>query len=217
MCTGAEVAAIAGTAANQYGDMQTRNDQQRETQRRADEAAQLNARAGERVGKQVEELKASTKDAGHQDEIKLQSDFMDALRRSQLSGGGAGLDNTPGATSDQYNADAATARGTNAAGNRAAATTLARIDAPFMQRVRETTSGMRLNTDLSRLANEGQGQDFLSRLRSSLITPNAGLEATGDLLNGFAQGRSQRTLPKKAGGGVFSQLPNQTPSYGSAA
>lgn len=216
MCTGAEVAAIAGTAANQYGDMQMRNDQQREVRRRADEARELNARAGERVGKQVEELKASTKDAGRSDEIALQSDFMDALRRSQLEGGGAGLDDTPGAVSDQYSADARTARTANAAGNRSAAANLARIDAPFMQRVRESTTGTRLRTDLSRIANEGQGQDFLAKLRASLISPNAGLEAAGSVLNGFAQGRSKRMLPASKTGSMFSQLPDQTPNYGSA-
>lgn len=216
MCTGAEVAAIAGTTAQYAGDQQMRNDQTREAQRRTEESRQLNARAGERVSKQVDELKASTKDAGHSDEMALQSDFMNALRRSQLADGGAGLDDTPGAVSDQYSTDARTARTANAAGNRTAATNLARIDAPFMQRVREATTGTRLRTDLSRIANEGQGQDFLAQLRASLISPNAGLEAAGSALNGYAAGRSKRMLPVSKTGSMFSQLPDQTPSYGSA-
>jgi hypothetical protein len=68
------------------------------------------------------------------------------------------------------------------------------------------------------VAQEGEGQDFLSKLRASLISPNAGLQAAGDFAVGYGNSASQRMLPvKKAGGGLFSQLPNQTPAYGSAA
>lgn len=216
MCTGAEVAAVAGTAAQQYGDMQTRRDQSREEQRRADQARQLNDRAGARVSQEVDKLKTSTADAGKSDENTLQNEFMDALRRSQLANGGSGLDNTPGATSSRYNADAATARTANIAGNRTAATNLASLDAPFVQRLREATGGQRLGTDLSRIQNEGQGQDFLSQLRMSLISPNAGLDAAGSFLNGYGQARSQRPpAPKKPS--LFSQLPDQTAYNGAPA
>lgn len=201
MCTGAEVAAIAGTAAQQYGSQQQSRDMSREAQRRADEAMRLNDRAGARVSQQVSDLKTSTADAGATEKTKLQNDFMTALRRAQIEGG-SGLDSTPGATSDQYNADTAKARGANVTGNRAAATNLALIDAPFMQRVRENTGNARLTTDLSRIENQGRGQDFLSQLRMSMIKPNAGLEAAGDFLTGWGNARAQRApkAPRAAGG-----------------
>lgn len=195
MCTGAEVAAVAGTVGQQYGDQQMRREQSREVERRAEQASQLNARAGSRVSQQVDDLKASTADAGKTDETKLQGDFMAALRRSQLAGGGSGLDSTPGNVSDQYSADAGAARTANVAGNRAAVTNLARLDAPFMQRVREGAGASRTVSDLSRLENEGRSQDFLSQLRASLISPNSGLGAASQFVSGFGDARSKRMLP----------------------
>lgn len=197
MCTGAEAAVLAGTGAQMYGDQQTRRDQARELERRSEQANQLNTRAGSRVSQEVQSLKDSTADAGKADETKLQGDFMAALRRSQLQSGGSGLDSTPGAVSDQYSSDAATAHTANVAGNRAAVTNAARLDAPFMQRVREGAGASRTASDLSRLENEGRGQDFLAQLRASLITPNAGLNAAGDLAKGWGAARSQRMLPVK--------------------
>lgn len=214
MCTGAEVVALAGTAAQQYGDSQMRHDQSAEAGRRADQARALNERAGSRVSQEVQNLKDSTADAGKTDENALQNDFMEALRRAQVANGGSGLDSTPGNVSDQYSADAATARMANVAGNRAAATNLSRIDAPFMQRVREGSGASRTASDLSRIESEGRGQDFLSQLRMSMISPNAGLNAVGDLAGGYAQGRSQRAVPVKKPS-ILSQLPDQTPSFGS--
>lgn len=212
MCTGAEALAIGGTVAQQYGDAQTRHDQQREVERRAQATRLVNERAGTRVSQEVDKLKSSTEDAGKAEEGQLQNDFMTALRRSQLANGGSGLDSTPGDVSDRYSADAATARGANVEGNRAAVTNLSRIDAPFMQRVREGAGGSRLRSDLSRIEQEGQGQDFLSQLRMSLITPNAGLNAAGELANGYAQSSSKRMLPVKKAPGGFSQIPEHTGS-----
>jgi hypothetical protein len=195
MCTGAEVAVLAGTAAKTVDQQQTYRDQMREEERRAQEANTLNQRAGQRVSQEVDELKKSTVDAGAEDQKKLQGDFMEALRRAQLANGGSGLDSTPGAVSDQYSGDAAAARVKNIAGNRSAATSLARIDAPFMQRVREAAGGSRLQSDLSRVAQEGQGQDFLSQLRMSMVQPSAGLNAAGDALTGYGTAAAGRMKP----------------------
>lgn len=199
MCTGGEIAAVAGTAAQQYGDAQTRRDQQHEVERRAEQARQLNERAGARVSQEVDKLKSSTDEAAKLEENKLQGDFMEALRRAQIANGGSGglSDAENGAVSDTFRADAATARNANVAGNRAAVNSLSRIDAPFMQRVREATGGSRLRSDLSRVAQEGEGQDFLSQLRLSLISPNAGLNAAGQFANAYGQASSQRMLPAK--------------------
>lgn len=210
MCTGAEATVLAGTAAQQYGDQQQRHDQSHELQRRADQANALNAKAGTRVSQEVQSLKDSTADAGKTDQAKLQSDFMAALQRAQLANGGSGLDSTPGNVSDQYTADAATARRANVVGNNTAATNLARIDAPFMQRVREGAGASRTASDLSRIESEGRGQNFLSQLRASLIQPNAGLNAAGDLAIGFGSARAKRA-PKQS---LVGQLPDQTPNYG---
>jgi hypothetical protein len=213
MCTGAEVLTLAGTAAQAANQQQTQRDQQREVERRGEQARQLNERAGARVSQEVESLKDSTVDAGKLEQQKLQDDFMAALRRSQLSSGGSGLDSTPGDVSDQFSKDAAATRGANAAGNRAAAAGLARIDAPFMQRVRESAGSSRLRSDLSRVANEGQGQDFVSQLRMSLIQPNALVGAAGDFATGYGQAASKRA-PATKKPSLFSQLPDQTPNYG---
>jgi hypothetical protein len=211
MCTGAEIAVIAGTGAKAIDQNMTYRAQMQEQERRNREASELNERAGQRVSQQVDDLKKSTEDAGGTEEKKLQDDFMNALRRSQLSAGGSGLDATPGAASDQYTADAASARRANVVGNRAAATNLARIDAPFMQRVREAAGGSRLRTDLSRLDNQSQGQDFISRLRSSLIQPNAGLNAAGDALIGYGGASASRMKKPPERTGFFDTYDRVSP------
>lgn len=213
MCTGAEIASIAGTAASVASQQGARSAQIREAERGAASARDTSNRASARVAQEVNNLQDSTDDAGAADEAKLQSDFMAALRRSQLEGGGSGAlsDAESGAVSDTFRQDAARARVANVAGNRSAATSAARIDAPFMQRVREAAGSSRAASDLSRISNEGAGQDFLSQLRMSMIQPNAVLSSGGQFLQGWGSAAAQRAPRPKPKPGTVAQY--GTPSY----
>ena len=200
MCTGAEIAALAGTGAQVYDAQRVQRDQAKEAERRLRETNALSERAGSRVSQEIEKLKAD--DTVGQEEARLQDDFMAALRRAQLANGGSGAlsDAESGAVSDTFRQDAATARRANVAGNRAAVANTAALDSPILARLREAGGESRFRTDLGRIQSEGQGQDFLAQLRASLIQPNAGLNAAGDFAVGYGQGAASRLpKPKKPG------------------
>lgn len=197
MCTGAEVAVLAGTAAQQYGDQQTRRDQSHEAERAAALAAEVNRKAGARVTQEVDKLKTSNPE---QDQTNTTNEYLAALRKAQLTGGGS--DAPVGNVSDEFTADSGAVKASNVSGNRAAATNLAAIDAPYLQRAREAAGTSRATSDLGRIQSEAAGQDFLSKLRMSLIGGNPGLTAAGQFAQGWGNGAAQRApKPAKLAGG----------------
>jgi hypothetical protein len=199
MCTGLEIAALAASAAGTGVQISAQNsaaeDQARAARADSERALDVNRRAGARVSEEVERLKA---DDAVDEEQETQNAFLAALRKSQLTGGSMS-DSESGNVSERFSNDSAAVKRQNVLGNRAAATQLARIDAPFLQRARQAAGASRTASDLSRIANESAGQDFLSQLRMSLMKPNAGKMAAGELLTGVGSGLAQRARPVKAG------------------
>lgn len=210
MCTGFEIAALAasaaGTGLSVNAQNQAAHDQARELRARTMRSGELNRRAGTRVNEQIQNLKTSNPDA---DEATAKNNFLTALRTAQVNGSGGLSDAETGNVSDRFRADAQAVHGANAAGNVNAATSAARVDAPFMQRVREGAGASRTASDLSLLENEGRGQDFLSQLRMSMIHPDAGQMAAGQLLGAFGQAAASRA-PGVKKPKVFGGLPTQT-------
>lgn len=174
---------------------------------RAREADEANRKAGARVSEEVQRVKASTSEP---EETTAENNFMTALRNA-MQRESAGTSAATGNVSERFAQDQATGNAAIKAGNRGAARQLAKIDAPFMQRVREGASSSRTASDLSVLENAHRGNDFLQQLRMSMIHPDAGQMAAGSLIANGAQayaGRAQPAGVKKPG--VYGSAPPQT-------
>jgi hypothetical protein len=118
---------------------------------------------------------------------------MDSLKRNLATPA-----SPAGGVSSRFSQESGEAAVASEAENRGTAANLARIDAPISQRIREGTSLTNTGIDLSMLANRTQGQDFLNRLRMSLIAPNAAVQGAGDFMTGFGQAAAQRAPKQKA-------------------
>lgn len=195
MCTGAELIPIlmagGGTALSMDAQQDAARDQARAAGDRARTADEFNRKAGSRVSEEISRLKSSTSEP---EEKAAEGGFMAALRQAQANNGGVSEANTGGA-SQRFAQDMDETSTANAAGNRGAARSLARIDAPFMQRVREGAGSSRARSDLSVLGNAAQGQDFLQQLRMSMIQPDAGQMALGSLVSSAGQAMGGRMKP----------------------
>jgi hypothetical protein len=196
MCTGLEIAALAamaaGTGVQAYSQDRALKKQDAEAARNIANQAEYSRQSSKRVGDQINAMEKSNPDA---DRAQAQAGFMDALRKAAVTGeGGLGI---PGAASARFNDEAGIAKTQGLAENARTANQLARIDAPVFQRQREGTGINNTVVDLSRLQSRSQGDDFLSRLRASMIQPNAAAMAGGQLLQGFGSAASMRAPVKK--------------------
>jgi hypothetical protein len=202
MCTGIELAALAASAGGTALSMNAQNDAASDAARAAGERARLadefNRKAGARVSEEVNRLKSSTSEG---EEKTAENDFMTALRNAAAKQSGQVSDGEMGKVSDQFEADSVASGRAIRGGNRTAARSLARVDAPFLQRVREGASAGRTASDLSVLSGEAGGQDFLQQLRASLIQPNSGQMAVGSFLTGAAPAVASRARPIKPNNG----------------
>jgi hypothetical protein len=215
MCTGAEVAMLAMAAGGTAMSMDAQNDAAKEQARaagdRARTADEFNRKAGTRVSQEVERLKSSTDET---EEKTAENDFMTALRNASQRQG-ASTSAPMGNVSERFTQDQVAGSKAIKLGDRGAARSLARIDAPFMQRVREGTGASRTVSDLSVLGGAQQGQDFLQQLRMSMIQPDAAQMAAGSLMSSGAQAYAGRAKPVKTGtfrGGV--DMSTMTPGGG---
>lgn len=197
MCTGLELALIAGgTALSQGSQMHAMRKQDREAAAGIRRQGEIQQRAGQRVQKQIQELQASNPEA----ERKASMDsFMSALQKARAVPGGESF-GTPGATSKRFAADVSSAREGADAEGAAAAGQLARIDAPILQRRREAEATGRTVSDLSMLERDSAAEDFLTKLRVSRIAPNPWLQALGQGASSFGMARAGRMLPESAAG-----------------
>jgi hypothetical protein len=85
---------------------------------------------------------------------------------------------------------------------------LSRIDAPQFQRVREGTSFNNAATDLSLLANQGRGDDFLTQLRLARSGPDPGVQALADFGGAYGMSRAKRMKP--AAPNLYTLTPNES-------
>lgn len=192
MCTGAEIALVAGsTALKAYDANRTRSEQNRIAEEDLRRNAMMNQRAGERVSQEVDRLKKSTAEPERE---QLNTDFMEALKRAKLANGGPDLGDVGGA-SDRFSADTATARVAAGGEGKRLAANLARIDAPNLQRVREGRGFTDTATDLAMLRDRASGLDFLSRLRLARAQPNPGVDALASGMASYGTARAGRARP----------------------
>lgn len=208
MCTGLEIGALAASAAGTglgiHSQQKAAADQAKAAGDRAERARDFNRQAGSRVAQSIDEVKKSTSEP---EQKATENEYIAALRRANAAD--SGVSEPQGAVSQQYANDSATAKTASGVADRGAARSLAAVDAPFLQRVREGVSRGRTATDLSLLNNRAQGQDFLQQLRASLIHPDAGEAALGSFLTAGGQAFASRAKPVKPG---YSGLPRTVDS-----
>jgi hypothetical protein len=188
-----------GTALQQFGANQDRQDQARRAAEDLRRNTELNNRAGERVSQEVKNVAAANPD---EERKAAQNDFIEALRKAKVSNGGADFGGVPGA-SDRFAADVGQAQDAATAQGRALSGNLAAIDAPQFARIKENRGLTDTATDLSRLEQQGRGQDFLSQLRAARAGDHSGLESLGSGISAFGNAYGQRAPktppPKKFG------------------
>lgn len=193
MCTGLEIALIAGStalgAANNADSQRKQNRIASDSLRRNSE---LNREAGRRVSDEIQNVKTSTPDS---EASGINQEFMDALRRAKVADGGDAL---TGAGSDRFADDLDLAR--TAAGDEGKRTAgiLSRIDAPQMQRVGESTNVSRAATDLQLIGGRGQSGDFIDQLRMSRAGPDPGIDALASFGSALGMARAGRAKPGAA-------------------
>lgn len=142
--------------------------------------AAANREAGTRVSQTTSKIAASNPD----DAIKeRRAAYVDALRRAQPQATST-LPGMPGA-SQRFAEDVGTARNENATYGADQADTLARVEAPNVQRAGEAVDLNDTGTDLEMIANRAKGQNFLNQLRLAQVRPDAALTAGGQLLSGY--------------------------------
>lgn len=168
------------------------NQERRDRQRIADEGVRRNTRVNEdasrRVTQEIQQVAAANPEAERR---AANNDFIEALRKSKTSDGGADFGAPPGA-SDRFTADVGQARANAGAEGQALAGNLAAIDAPQYARVNERRGLADTATDLSLIEGRGKGQDFLAQLQMARANGNPGLETLGSGLSAFGNAYAQR-------------------------
>lgn len=177
-----------GTALQQASANQERRDRERIAAEGVRRNSQLNQEASQRVSQEIQKVASASPDA---ERLKANNDFIDALRKSKTSDGGADFGAAPGA-SDRFTADVGQARAGAGAEGRALAGNLAAIDAPQYARVNENRGIADTATDLSLIEGRGKGQDFLAQLALARANGNPGLETIGGGLSAFGNAAAQR-------------------------
>jgi hypothetical protein len=203
MCTGLELALIAGSTglsvANQQGA-------KRQQERIASDALRRNSLLNKEAGRRVSDEVQRVADSGPEGEVQdANADFMAALKRARVEEGGDAL---AGAGSDRFSDDLDLARTAAGAEGKRTADILARIDAPQLQRQREGASLNRAATDLQLIGDRGQGGDFLDQLRMARAQPNAGIDALASL--GGAYGTARAGRMKRPAPTMYTMTPSET-------
>lgn len=193
MC--AQILPLLLSAAGSGAQLINSNEAQHQQDRIASETLRRNAGANRRGGERVsQEIKAVAESSPDAERAAADADFTAALKKAQLQSGGDALGG-PGGASTRFEDDLGLARTAAEGEGKALAGRIAAIDAPQYQRTRENIGFANAGTDLSLLADQNRGQDFLDQLRLSRATPNAGVDAAGSLLTGLGAGMANRALP----------------------
>jgi len=141
----------------------------------------------QKADSEVQKLITDTEKSNPQEEIaKSLSQYTEQLRRSQGMQGSA-IQGLSGA-SDKYQQDQVAANSGIAQYGDKIAGLMSRIDGAARQRENEGVNRMDFQNRISMLGREGEGQDFLSRMRLDGIRPNAGLSALSEILAGASGG-----------------------------
>lgn len=186
MGTGAEfivplALGVGGAGLNYYNGQQTEKRQENELARQIQQRSRLQDQADQSINKLLAQRAVSDSEPERE---STASQYLDRVRMAQ-GAATSGLGQR-GAVSDAYQQSAQDAAlGIGSYGD-AAANLMARVDAPMLQRDRESVENAQLGSDLGRLSRKSQGQDYLSQLRLQGIRRNPWLDAASQGLSGAA-------------------------------
>ncbi len=134
--------------------------------------------ANESINSELGSLEASNPDAERQ---KALDEYLSTLRANRAQAGGG----TPlSGASDEYRTDASTTSAGIQNYGEKYADILSRIFAPQRQREQEGYSVARTGSDVTGIARDASGNDFVNRLRISAAQPNPWILAGGELAQG---------------------------------
>jgi hypothetical protein len=169
-----------GTALQYSAQNDARRRQDRETAAGIMRQAEMSRQASQKVSENVQELSQSNPEGDIQSQ---RAAYVEALRRSQPTRDSA----TPAAgnVSDRFSDSVGVARTEGEAEARDTADTMARVEAPTYQRLRENQGAADVASQLGLIQGRSAGQDYLTRLRVALTQPNQGQMAAGSVLSGF--------------------------------
>lgn len=182
MCTGIEPYLIGGAIA--AAGAGTQAIEQNQTLRKQDRAAAdaiinqgaKRAKGTEAVQQNIKQLQQSNPEGDIQSRVKA---YSDAVRRAAPQAN-AGLGDVAGA-SRKYAEDVGAARTASTAEALDKGQTQARVDAPMLQRLRETQGANNTATQLNMISADADAQAFLDKLKLASIRNNPWVMAAGDV------------------------------------
>lgn len=180
-----------GSGAQAYNTYRTMGKQDEEAAVGIRAQAGHQRQADEAVNNSVDQLGQSSPEGAR---AKATDDFLSQLRRNQ---GQAVPGASPGGSS-RYAEDSAGAETDVADFGAKAASTMARISAPGMQREQEGVNFNRLSTSLGTIGRNASGDQFLTQLRSRSIRENPWVNAGVGVATGAANGMASRPASPKA-------------------
>jgi hypothetical protein len=176
------VISALGTGATAYSAREQAKDADQVAAQGIRQQASRQREADEQVSAEVGALEKSSPEAARQQATEA---FMGQLRRTRgqaVSGG------PTGASSGRYNADLDEAGSDVQNFGSKVASTMARINAPGLQRQAEGQGFARLASNLSTVGRNSGGDAFLNQLRLRGVGKNPWLEGGGQILTGVGNG-----------------------------
>lgn len=195
MCTGAEIGALALTAAGTgyqaYTQDQAAKNQDRAAAQGIMRQAQLQKEAGAKVAQNVQQLQAS-----NPEDIKKTTE-RDLLAAIQKNSAGTNAVSPIAGASQRYAEDVSGVQKNTMDFSKQLAKTQAAISAPGMQRLNEGASQSRLASQLALLGDQSQGQDALTRTQIAGIAPNPWAMALGSAAQAGGSAYASKVKPIK--------------------
>lgn len=207
MCTGVEPALIgaavaaAGAGVQMHEQGRTLRNQDRSAADAIINQGAKNAKGTKAVQDNIKQLQGSNQEG---DVASRVAAYTDAIKRAQPQAQG-GLNAVAGG-SRKYAEDVGQAKtdATALALDRGA--TQARVDAPVLQRTRETQNANNTATNLNMISADAQAQAFLDKLKLQSIRNNPWLMAAGKTLQGAGSAYAMGGTGAGAGGGTGSGM-----------
>lgn len=205
MCTGVEpyligaAIAAAGTGVQQYSQNQTMRKQDRAAAQSIINQGAKNAKGVQAVQENVKDLQASNPSGDIQERVQA---YTDAVKRATPQAQ-AGL-NAGGATSKKFAEDVGAAKSASTAEALQRGQLQAKVDAPALQRMRETANANNTAQKLNMISADAQAQAFLDKLKIQSIKNNPWLMAAGSALQGAGSAYAGGAGGSGTGAGIFS-------------
>jgi hypothetical protein len=183
MCWQALALAAIGSGIQYAANDAAKKNRDRELAANILKQSQANREAGLEVQQATQQIAQSNPDA---ERAAKRQTYIDALRRSASTRAGAMPD--AGGASSRFRSDLAAAQDDADAEANNLADLTAEIEAPAYQRFKDGVGASNLATKLSLISGRSAGADYLSRLRTAMVRPNAGAVAAGQVIGGFGSG-----------------------------